>query len=192
MEFPRFKILFIAFLVEGAALTAAFLFAGYFNIELFPLSDDLYRDLFIGTLGALPPLSLFVFTLSQRAENIPILGSLRKTMITEIKVIFSGLSVFDIILISLLAGFAEELLFRGAVQGRFGIVLASVLFGVVHFVTPSYAVVAVIMGFYIGLFFSLFDSLFIPIQLHFIYDLTAILYLKYFTPLESPSDLPQA
>jgi membrane protease YdiL (CAAX protease family) len=182
MKFSRMKLLMIAFFAEGAAFLAALALAWYFDIDSMLFTDNIQRDLIIGTAGAFPPLALFIFTLSGRAENIPVLGSLRKTMITELKEVFSDLRFFDIVLISMLAGFAEEVLFRGVVQARFGIVTASVLFGLVHCVTPSYIFVAVLMGFYLGGFFSLFDSLLVPVQLHFFYDLGALLYLKYFIP----------
>ena len=86
----------------------------------------------------------------------------------------------DLVLISLLAGIAEEILFRGVVQARFGIATASILFGLVHCVSPAYIFITTIMGFYIGMFFLFSGSLLVPVQLHFIYDLAALAYLKYY------------
>ena len=83
-------------------------------------------------------------------------------------------------MVSLIAGFAEEILFRGIIQIRFGIVTASILFGLVHFVSPAYLIVTSVMGLYIGCVFYLSGSLLVPIQLHFIYDLGALVYLRYF------------
>ncbi len=185
MKFLRIKILVIALLIESIALIMAFLLAWYFDINIFPLTANLFRDILIGTLAALPPFALFVFSLSEKAEKFPVIGSLRKVMITDIRAIFSSASFFDLILISLLAGFAEEVLFRGVIQVKSGIIIASILFGLIHFVTPAYAVIAVIMGFYMGIFFHIFESLLIPIHLHFIYDLGALIYLKYFVTSET-------
>ncbi len=184
MEFPRDKLLSLAFVFEGIAVIAALLLASYFEIHLFPLTMNPLRDILNGTLGAVPPLALFLFTVSKRGKNIPLLGSLRKTVFTELKPIFSDARFLDLVIISLLAGFAEELLFRGIIQVRFGIIPASILFGLVHFISPAYAIITMIMGFYIGIFFHVYGTLLIPIQLHFIYDLGALVYLKNFVVAE--------
>ena len=134
----------------------------------------------LGTFGALLPLALFLFLLSEKAEDIPLLGSLRKTIINDIRVIFSKTKLLDLCLISILAGLAEELLFRGVIQVKLGIVGASIIFGLLHFITPAYCVIATIMGFYLGFLFQYYESLLIPIQLHFIYDLGALIYLRYY------------
>src|SRR3989338_8660396 len=59
-----------------------------------------------------------------------------------------------IFLVALLSSIGEELFFRGAVQNQFGIVIASITFGLVHLpVTKDmipWTIVAVIMGFMLG------------------------------------------
>lgn len=140
----------------------------------------MFRDIFIGTFGASFPLILFAFLLSEKADKIPLIDSLKRTIINDIRVIFSESKLLDLCFISIIAGFAEELLFRGVVQAKLGIVGASIIFGLLHFITPAYCIIATIMGFYLGFLFQYYDSLLIPIQLHFIYDLGALVYLKYF------------
>jgi membrane protease YdiL (CAAX protease family) len=179
-QYPRYKIIFIAFLMEGLALLLAFLLAGYFNIDLFPLTQNAFRDLLIGSLGAILPFAIFLFSLSKKAEKVPLLGSLRRIVITDIKSVFSDTRLLDLIMISAIAGIAEEVLFRGIIQTKFGIVIASIVFGLVHLVSPAYVIVTMIMGFYIGAFYYISGSLLIPIQMHFIYDLAALVYLRYF------------
>jgi membrane protease YdiL (CAAX protease family) len=85
----------------------------------------------------------------------------------------------DLAIISLLAGIGEEILFRGVLQARFGIVIASIVFGLMHSVSAAYVIVTIIMGLYIGIIFEFGESLLIPMQLHFIYDFAALVYLKY-------------
>src|SRR5262249_13898496 len=80
---------------------------------------------------------------------------------------------YDLILIAALAGLGEELLFRGVIQtgldrwaGRgIGLVSAAVFFGLVHAVTPTYAVLAGLIGLYLGglLYFWEPPNLLIPI-----------------------------
>ena len=85
----------------------------------------------------------------------------------------------DVDVRSSVPGFAEELLFRGVIQARWGLFPASILFGVLHFATPAYALLATVVGLYIGLLHQFFQSLLIPIQLHALYDCAALLYLRY-------------
>ena len=188
MEFPkdtahsmalRLKLLGLALLVEGVAFILALFLARQWGIALFPLTKHLLRDVLIGTAAAAIPFALFCFTLSEKAEGIPLLGSIRKTVRKDIKAVFASTTVVDICLISLWAGLAEELLFRGVIQARWGLLAASILFGVLHFVTPVYALLAMVIGFYIGLVYHFFQSLLIPIQLHAIYDFGALIYLRY-------------
>jgi len=86
----------------------------------------------------------------------------------------------EIVVIAILAGLAEELLFRGVIQAKLGIVPASIMFGLLHCVTPAYVVIATVVGFYLGVMYTFYQSLLVPIQLHFVYDLAALIYLKYF------------
>lgn len=46
--------------------------------------------------------------------------------------LLDGLSPSDALALALISGFAEELFFRGAVQGSFGVVAATVLFALLH------------------------------------------------------------
>jgi membrane protease YdiL (CAAX protease family) len=175
----RFKLLFLALVVEGAIFILALFLARHWGISLFPLTEHLLCDLLIGTAAAVIPFVLFIFTLSEKAKAIPLLGSVRRIMKGEIKAVFSSATVVDICLISLWAGLAEELLFRGVIQAKWGLIAASILFGALHFVTPAYALLATVVGIYIGLLQHFFQSLLIPIQLHAIYDFGALLYLRY-------------
>lgn len=172
----------IAIIAEGGALLTALLLASFFAIELFPLSHEPVRDLMIGTAAAVPPFLLFLFSISKAAKNVPFFGSLRKMVLIEIRAIFSRCTLIDIIIISLLAGFGEEFLFRGLLQTKLGIVAASVIFGLFHAVSPAYVIAATIMGFYIGTAYQMSGGLLVPVQIHFVYDLAALVYIRYFVP----------
>ena len=88
-------------------------------------------------------------------------------------------------MISIVAGIGEELLFRGVLQVvligwlglTFGIILASVVFGLLHAVTPTYAVLATIIGIYFGWFAWASGNLLGPIVAHSVYDFAALAYL---------------
>ncbi len=167
-------------MVEGLAFVVALLIAWFCSIKLFPLTQNVFYDLVIGTLGALIPLVLLAVLLSEKVDNVSSLCSLKRTIINDIRPIFSETKLIDLCFISACAGFGEELLFRGVIQAKLGIVVASIIFGLLHFITPAYCVIATIMGFYMGFLFQYYDSLLVPVQLHFVYDLGALILLRYY------------
>jgi CAAX protease family protein len=107
-------------------------------------------------------------------------------LVTEqIGPILSGCSVAELALLAVGAGVSEEVLFRGVVQTGLAravpvwlaLTTASVAFGLVHFASRAYAVVAGVMGVYLGSLFLLQGSLLAPIVTHSLYDLVALLYV---------------
>ncbi|WP_262966896.1 CPBP family intramembrane glutamic endopeptidase [Methylobacter psychrophilus] len=93
----------------------------------------------------------------------------------------------DLFLLAAIAGIAEELLFRGVIQpwieGAWGLtaglVVSNVVFGLVHAVTPLYAVLAALVGFYLGLSLDYGGerNLLIPVIIHGFYDFLAFVAL---------------
>lgn len=98
---------------------------------------------------------------------------------------FARCTTFELALISLLAGVGEEALFRGVIQSAltawltpsWGLVLTSALFGLGHLVTPAYAVIAGLLGLYLGAIAMFHGNLLIVMIVHGLYDLLALLYL---------------
>ena len=98
-------------------------------------------------------------------------------------------TVVEMALISLAAGFGEEMLFRGLLQtaladwlpgiwgAAFALLVASALFGVCHWITTSYAVLAGLMGMYLGALLLITDNLLTPVATHAVYDFVALVYL---------------
>jgi len=82
------------------------------------------------------------------------------------------LRVRDAILLALASGIAEELLFRGALQPRVGWLLASLLFGLVHFVPRReflpWTAFAIAAGLLFGALFDSTGNLLAPITAHFV------------------------
>jgi membrane protease YdiL (CAAX protease family) len=91
---------------------------------------------------------------------------------------------YDLLLVAALAGFGEELLFRGVLQpwiGRghplAGLIGANLIFGLLHALTPGYAVLATAFGFYLSWLLAGFGepNLLRPIVTHAAYDYVAFL-----------------
>src|SRR5690625_4573233 len=98
--------------------------------------------------------------------------------------LFAGRVPGAIVAVSVLAGVGEELLFRGVIQtwlGQqtspvIGLIGASVLFGLTHAVSRSYAVLTAVVGAYLGLLYHWSGNLFIPVVVHALYDWVALHY----------------
>lgn len=180
MKHTRIRILTVALLSELSLLAATLFCITYFSIDVPLFTDDTVRDFIVGIIGSIPPLLLLFFIVSKKAAGLALFKGIREIALHDIRNIFSQSRLIDLILISLSAGIAEELLFRGVLQVQFGIVASSILFGLVHFISPLYMIIAAAMGFYLGSVFSLYDNLMIPALIHFLYDLGALVYLRFF------------
>lgn len=110
---------------------------------------------------------------------------LRETMefVEQVLVpLFRGAPFGAVALVSVLAGVGEELLFRGVIQDglalQFGfvpaLVVATLIFGLAHAITPAYFVIATLMGAYLGLIYHHTGNLLIPVIVHALYDWIAI------------------
>jgi membrane protease YdiL (CAAX protease family) len=142
--------------------------------------------LLLGVAGTLPPLGLFWLCL--KCPLRPFTGIARILHETLVP-LFANCSLVELAVIAALAGLGEETLFRGVVQagvadkigGPFGIyaglLAAAALFGLMHPISPSYAVLAGLIGLYLGWIWLLCGNLLTPITIHGVYDFLALAYL---------------
>jgi membrane protease YdiL (CAAX protease family) len=138
-----------------------------------------WRSLLWGLL-ATPPLLLALIWVLQRPSGP--LKQLVDFVVSELGPILARRSAAELALLAGLAGVGEELLFRGLLQAGLmrvvptplALVSASALFGLAHFATSTYAIVAGLMGLYLGGVFLLQGSLFAPIVTHAVYDFVAL------------------
>lgn len=114
--------------------------------------------------------------------------NLRRVADQLVDELFGDARFYDLLLISALAGLGEEMLFRGFLQTAlaewtglpmFGLLVASLLFGLAHLITRTYAVLATLIGLYLGWAYWYFDNLLAPIVAHGLYDFLALIYLQY-------------
>ncbi len=103
--------------------------------------------------------------------------------------LFGECGVWKLAGISLFAGFGEEMLFRGVLQNGLaspfepnvgaviGLVVASLLFGVLHWLTLTYAILAALIGLYLGGLWIATGNLLVPAVVHAVYDFWALVYL---------------
>lgn len=182
MRYARAHILLLSVGLEGA-LGAVFLVWTYYRDYDFGTIPTL-THLGLGILGCLPLFILNYTLFGPLSHKVPALRSCFEFKDKVVKPLADQLNVFDSFVVAVSAGFGEELFFRGVLQNEFGIVLASILFSVLHF-GPSvtkYVFIAFlycVIGAYFGILYEKAQTLWVPIITHSIYDFIALLYMRY-------------
>lgn len=97
--------------------------------------------------------------------------------------IFKNRNIFHIALIALIVAFSEELLFRGIVQNHLGLIIASLIFAIIHYrylFNWFLFINIIILSFVIGIIYEWTGNLAVTFVLHFIVDflLGCIIMLK--------------
>lgn len=176
------QILWLATGLEGGLLILA-LFLGWL-LDSPPLQQIHLRwqAIIWGALATCPPLLAMWYC--TRSQWEPMRRLLREVE-EEVIPLFVGCSTIDLALISILAGFGEEALFRGVIQSTLedlfnpwvALTMASTLFGLAHFITPIYAILAGLIGLYLGWMSMTYHNLLLAILVHALYDFVALVYL---------------
>ena len=151
------------------------------------LRTDWVRQSLIGSAAALPLLLLPLL-----AEFVPI-GFFRHLQLVADQLLtplFRSVPIWKYLLLSIAAGVGEEMLFRWCIQGGVtalfadsqtglivGILVASGLFGICHWISPTYALATFLVGLYLGWLMSYAGSVIAPIICHALYDFVALIYL---------------
>jgi membrane protease YdiL (CAAX protease family) len=174
-------VVWLAIALEGGLLLVALGGGLLLGVPPFGGANINPGGLALGAAATLPTI-LLMWWLSR--SNWRPLRRLRREVEDTIVPLFADCSMAELVLIALLAGVGEEALFRGLVQRGVaqaagpmaGLVAASALFGLAHFVTRTYALLAAILGLYLGALFLLTGNLVVPIAVHTLYDFVALLH----------------
>lgn len=170
----------------GLGLLALFLgWASAVDVrELIPPPNELQAvayGLGFGAVAALP-----IVLVINALEYLPLPGVKHLGELTKDRLMqpMRDMSIPNLIAIAICAGVGEELLFRGWLQSWLigpldsasnvqiwtGILLASLMFGLVHPITPTYVVLAALIGIYLGWLTVVTANLLVPIAAHATYD----------------------
>jgi membrane protease YdiL (CAAX protease family) len=176
----KYKILKLALLFEGLLALVYVIYQINLGNSLVPRSPTL-KELIFGLL-----LSQLLFILNSVLVRVGFKNDWKLFKDFIHNMIFPIASKIDLnsaLLISLAAGIGEELFFRGFLQEKFGIIFASVVFGLVHFIFEirkyfPIVILYILIGFIFGITYELFGSLWVPVIFHCFYDFTALLYFK--------------
>lgn len=171
---PRLSTAAMLGLQFGIVVLAVVL-ALLFRIDLLGAMDFSVDALNGGVIGTLPMLLLGWWLFRSRWVWV---HELRQLMESTLIPLFRNAPTGTVFLVALLAGVGEELLFRGVIQGGLegslgpwpALVVASVVFGLMHALTRAYFIIATLMGLYLGWIYMATGNLLIPILIHFLYD----------------------
>lgn len=175
---PGEQLAVVTVIFEGVLLLAAIGLGHVLGVD--PLKDValLWQDIFFGLVGGIALTAAIVVLI-----DVPwrLMDGIRRDadiLVRRLKT----LGVAQIAVISIAAGVAEEVFFRGLLQVYFsglfgpwsGLLLASALFGLVHFVSVSYVVYVFLFGLVIGGLYWWTGDLTGPVVGHAVYDFGAL------------------
>jgi uncharacterized protein len=168
-----------------AALTVVAVALGWLS-SINPFATLHYSETAIlyGILGTIPLFLLFLLLEQIGTESVV---AIRRFLLETLGPALHRCHWADLFILAAIAGISEEILFRGVIQPWMesswgitaGLVGSNIIFGLVHAVTPLYAVLATLVGIYLGLALDYGGerNLLTPIIIHGLYDFLAFLAL---------------
>ncbi len=185
----RDQLLWLAVAFEGGLFLLAAGLAWLFGLPLRNMATWDWSHVAWGLAATAPPLAAFWWL---QTSSLPPLRRFRETIDRLVTPIFDDCTWLDFAVIALVAGVGEESLFRGVLQYGLealtqhvgmapwaakaaAILIAGIVFGLVHWITRAYALYATLMGIYLGCLFVWFDNLLVPMIVHALYDFVALI-----------------
>ena len=178
----RNTLLLVTVITEGGLYFLGLALMNSAGGELRSVFNISWTSTFYALLLTLP---MFVtLYLVERSGWEPIV-ELRNEMDEKILPIFSNCNLIDLAVIAFFAGVGEELFFRGWMQAvlversgvLIGVLVTSLVFGFLHYLTTTYAVYAFLTSIYLGIIYLVTGNVFIVMAIHAIYDFVALVYL---------------
>jgi len=167
---------------EGSLILVAVVLGWIADIDPFEHFHFSENALLYGLFGTLP---LFLIFLAMEQMPFPSVQNIRQLLIDTLAPSLYRHHWADLFILAVIAGVSEEVLFRGVIQPWMenswgmtaGLIASNILFGLVHAITPLYAVLAASIGIYLGLFLDYGGerNLMTPIVIHSVYDFLAFL-----------------
>jgi membrane protease YdiL (CAAX protease family) len=167
---------------EGSLILVAIVL-GWFA-EINPFIDLHFSEIsiFYGLVGTAP---LFLLFIALYQIEIPAVQKIKALLLETLGPSLNARHWTDLFVLAAIAGVAEEVLFRGVIQPWMesswgmtaGLIGSNIIFGLVHAVTPLYAVLAALVGLYLGMSLDYGGerNLLTPVIIHGLYDFLAFI-----------------
>jgi membrane protease YdiL (CAAX protease family) len=186
------RILLFAFLGEGALMLIGLVWVLWRDLP-FTWSDTSRVShtaaTVIGLLTAAGLAAIQFVLLRLVPERGPV-RALRRLYRELLFPLFRASTPIEILVISALAGIGEEVLFRGAMQPEWGLIVTSLVFGLFHVggrLTLTLGIWAACTGALLGWLAIATGGLLAPIVAHIAYDALALSYLRWGPALPDPN-----
>ncbi|MBI4600866.1 MAG: CPBP family intramembrane metalloprotease [Planctomycetes bacterium] len=144
----------------------------------FPFRFQLDLEGLAWGLGATAPMGVLAIALtSPAADRIGWLRRINEVVTRLLGDAVRELSVLELLCLAAAAGLGEEVLFRGVLQqvaGAWGLWIASLVFGLLHALTPGYFLMTTGIGVYLGWVQVFSGNLLAPVIVHGAYDAIAL------------------
>ncbi len=192
---PEVNLVFVGTIVEGGLAVVALLLAWFGLFDHQQVLREIegstwWLALRWGTIAAIPLIVyLGVFHFWQPRFFEP----MRQFVVEAMYPVFRESSLLDLLLLSLMAGFCEEMLFRWSIQGGLtsllepragmeiaqiiGLGVASILFGLCHWVNAAYGLTTLAVGLFLGLTMIWTGTFLVPAVAHALFDFVALIYI---------------
>lgn len=198
IEFPRpetngsFRTMVV---VEGGVGLVACILGWLINVDVFLTLRWELAAVVEGIAASIPMLLAMLLISRSRWPPFSRLTRIAREVIVPL---FQKRTTMELIVVCGLAGWGEELLFRGLIQSGLekwidapwapltALISASILFGLVHPLSKTYAVVACLISFYLGGIWLYTENLLVPMLAHGTYDFLALLYLLHYERQPNP------
>lgn len=156
---------------------------GYFGkINPFLAIQFNLTDIILAFIATAILIGLNFLAVNILSKFIPFFRSL-KSIYAELAEIAINISLPGALIVAIISGFVEEFFFRGILQEQFGLIIASIVFGLFHIgnsKTLSYGIYTILIGFYLGWLYISTGNLLVPITVHCLNNFLAFPYMRYY------------
>ena len=171
----------VAVVFELSLAVLAFLIGWPVGIDPWSAFEPNLRGLVIGTIATGP---LVLLLLICDRDTFAPMRRIRELLEQFILPSLRGRPIWQLAVMAASAGIGEETLFRGLLQDGLrnaigpepALVITSFVFGLLHALTPTYAILATGISLYLGVIYDQAGNLMVPVVAHGLYDLIALIY----------------
>jgi membrane protease YdiL (CAAX protease family) len=176
------NLLLLVVVIEGILFFIALIWGHMAKINPLRSVHFSYHHLFIAVIAAIIMVIVSYLAVNQLSKFIPFFKNL-KDAYGSVAFMAKDITIPQAIIIGITSGFVEEFFFRGILQQQFGIVVASLVFGLLHMgnaKTLAYGIYAVVIGLYLGWLYIITGNLLVPITVHVLNNIIALPYMRYY------------